>query len=408
MSPATIRCQLRTDDTFEDHPPESPLCQSVPAKILLAANAGLVLRRWVGDLISSNSMPKIFSDELERFAREVLVAARAPEDVAELTSSALVAANLRGVDSHGIRLLPVYVEQLRSGDMDPHARGRILSENQACLLFDAENGIGQLAAAQCCDHAVRLSRTFGLGFVIARNSNHFGAAAYWGTRMADQGQVGIVLCNASRLVAPWQGREPRMGTNPICIAVPGPWLLDMSTTAVAANRIWAAVASKADSIPPGWALNIGGAPTSNPAEAIAGLLMPLGGQSAGHKGSGLAAAVEILCAVLGGGAMAGEVGSMHKRGRPVAVSQSFLAIDIERFMPLAEFKARLERFVADLKSAAPAEGFDEVLTAGEPERRSEQERRRAGIPIPVEVWQALLDLSSQLGLNKPAASTSFI
>jgi LDH2 family malate/lactate/ureidoglycolate dehydrogenase len=353
-------------------------------------------------------MPRVFSDELERFVREVLAAAGAPADAAELTSIALVAANLRGVDSHGVRLLPVYVEQLRSGDMNARAKGRIVSENQACLVFDAENGIGQVAAAQCCDHAVRLSRAFGLGFVVARNSNHFGAAAYWGARMADQGQVGIVLCNASRLVAPWQGREPRMGTNPICIAVPGPWLLDMSTTAVAANRIWAAVASKADSIPQGWALNAAGAPTTNPSEAMAGLLMPLGGQAAGHKGSGLGAAVEILCAVLGGGAMAGEVGSMHKRGRPVGVSQCFLAIDIERFMPLTEFKARLERFVADLKSAAPAEGFDEVLAAGEPEQRKEQERRRAGIPIPVEVWNSLLYLSSQLGVQEPAASASII
>jgi LDH2 family malate/lactate/ureidoglycolate dehydrogenase len=351
-------------------------------------------------------MPRIFSGDLERFVSDVLTAAGAPPKTAELTSASLVAANLRGVDSHGVRLVPVYVEQLQSGDMNAAAQGRILTENRACLLFDAENGIGQAAAARCCDDAVRLSRAFGLGLVIARNSNHFGAAAYWGTRMAAAGQVGVVLCNASRLVAPWQGRQPRMGTNPICIAVPGPWLLDMSTTAVAANRIWAAIARNADTIPEGWALNTAGAPTSNASEGIRGSLMPLGGHAAGHKGSGLAAAVEILCAVLGGGAMAGEVGSMHERGRPVGISQSFLAIDIERFMPLTEFRARLERFVADVKSAAPADGYDEVLAAGEPEWRTERERLRAGIPLPNEVWQALLNLSSQLGVTEPLASTS--
>ncbi len=348
------------------------------------------------------SMPRILASELEHFAAEVLVRAGVPRQAAELAGSSLVAANLRGVDSHGARLLPLYVEQLQAGDMDPVATGRILSENRACLLFDAENGIGQVAAAQCCDHAVRLSRAFGLGLAIARNSNHFGAAAYWGTRMAEQGQVGIVLCNASRLVAPWQGREPRMGTNPICIAVPGPWLLDMSTTTVAANRIWAAAAGHSDSIPEGWALNAAGAPTTNLSDAISGLLMPLGGQAAGHKGSGLAAAVEILCAVLGGGAMAGEVGSMRQRGRRVGVSQSFLAIDIERFLPLPEFQARLQRLVADLRSAAPAEGFDEVLAAGEPEWRTERERLRAGIPLPGEVWAALSKVGSQLGVNAPA------
>jgi LDH2 family malate/lactate/ureidoglycolate dehydrogenase len=346
-------------------------------------------------------MPSVLSDELERFVREVLTAAGVPPRAAELTSSSLVTANLRGVDSHGVALLPLYVEQLRSGDMDATTTGRILSESRACLLFDAENGLGQVAAAQCCDDAVELSREFGLGLVIARNSNHFGAAAYWGTRIAKHGQVGIVLCNASRLVAPWQGREPRMGTNPICIAVPGPWLLDMSTTAVAANRIWAAIARNADSIPEGWALDTAGMPTSNPVVGIKGSLVPLGGQAAGHKGSGLAAAVEILCAVLGGGAMAGEVGSMRERGRRVGVSQTFLAIDIERFMPLAEFKARLERFVADLKSAAPAEAYDEVLAAGEPEWRTEQKRLRDGIPIPEEVWRGLLQLSSELRVKEP-------
>jgi LDH2 family malate/lactate/ureidoglycolate dehydrogenase len=346
-------------------------------------------------------MARIRSGDLERFVAEILASAGVPRPAAELTGSALVAANLRGVDSHGVRLVPAYVKQLQSGDMDPLAKGSVLSENHACLLFDAENAIGQVAASQCCDHAVRLSRAFGLGLAIARNSNHFGAAAYWGTRMAAQGQVGIVLCNASRLVAPWQGREPRMGTNPICIAVPGPFLLDMSTTAVAANRIWAAAAANAHSVPEGWALNAAGVPTTNLSDALSGLLMPLGGLVAGHKGSGLAAAIEILCSVLGGGAMAGEVGSMHRRGRPVGVSQAFLAIDVERFLPLPEFKARVQRFVADLKSSAPAQGFDEVLAAGEPESRTEQQRLCAGIPIPDEVWESLFKLASQLGVHEP-------
>ncbi len=345
-------------------------------------------------------MPRTFAFELERFVRETLAAAGASLRSAELTSSSLVAANLRGVDSHGVGLLPVYIEQLQSGDMDGTATGRVVSESGACLLFDAENGMGQVAAAQCCDHSVRLARQFGLGFVIARNSNHFGAAAYWGSRISEQGQVGIVLCNASRLVAPWQGREPRMGTNPICVAVPGPWLLDMSTTAVAANRIWAAIARNADSIPEGWALDVAGAPTSSPSAGIKGSLVPLGGRTAGYKGSGLAAAVEIVCAVLGGGAMASDVGSMRQRGRRVGTSQSFLAIDIERFMPLTEFAARLKRFVADLKSAAPAEGYEEVLVAGDPEWRTEQERLHSGIPIPDEVWQTLSKLSSELGVKE--------
>ncbi|MGH9581547.1 MAG: Ldh family oxidoreductase, partial [Bryobacteraceae bacterium] len=200
-------------------------------------------------------MPAISSDELSRFVRETLLAAGVPADAASVTSSSLVAANQRGVDSHGVRLLPAYITQLRAGDMDANAAGCVISESGGCLVYDAQNGIGQVTAVRCCDHAVRLAGIYGMGFVTARNANHFGAAAYWGSRIAAHGAIAMVACNASRLVAPWQGREPRMGTNPICIAVPGPWLLDMSTTAVAANKIFSAIDRKADTIPDGWALD---------------------------------------------------------------------------------------------------------------------------------------------------------
>ena len=137
--------------------------------------------------------------------------------------------------------------------------------------------------------------------MTARESNHFGAAAYWGQRIARAGMMGIVMCNATPLVAPWQGREPRLGTNPICVALPGPdvWLLDMATTTVALNRIWKAAANGETTIPSGWAMDHERHPTTSTQEALAGLPMPLGG----YKGTGLAVMVEIFCAVLSGGAM---------------------------------------------------------------------------------------------------------
>jgi LDH2 family malate/lactate/ureidoglycolate dehydrogenase len=355
-------------------------------------------------LAHDEEMPAISSDELSRFVREVLMAAGVPAEAAEITSCCLVSANLRGVDSHGVRLLPSYITQLRAGDMDANAAGAIVTENGACLVYDAQNGIGQVSAAACCDHAVRIAGKYGIGFVTARNANHFGAAAYWGSRIAGHGSIAMVACNASRLVAPWQGREPRMGTNPICMAVPAGWLLDMSTTAVAANKIFSAIDRKADSIPDGWALDRSGAPTNDPHEGLKGSVMPLGGAVAGHKGSGLAAAVEILTAVLSGGPMMNEIGSMRQRGKPVGVSHIFLAIDVERLMPLAQFRARMDRFTADLKSSLPAEGYDEVLVAGEPEWRIERQRQDGGIPLPPEVWNALARTASELGVSAPGAT----
>jgi LDH2 family malate/lactate/ureidoglycolate dehydrogenase len=304
------------------------------------------------------------------------------------------------VDSHGVQLLPLYVDQLASGDVDGKATGRIVSETGCCVVYDGENGLGQSIAAACCDHAVRLARSSGMGMAVARNSNHFGSAGFWGARIAEAGCLGIVLSNASPLVAPWQGREPRLGTNPICVAAPGGWILDMATTSASAGKIIDAVMEGSAAIPAEWALDAAGNPTTSPSEALKGTLLPLGGHAAGYKGSGLAVAVEILCGVLSGGAMASEVGSLRKRGRAAGVSQTFLAIHIGRFMPVTEFESRVARLVAMLKSTAPAPGFEEVLMAGEPEVRSEEQRQISGIPIPRRLWVTLERLADRFQVTR--------
>jgi len=334
-------------------------------------------------------VPTVASPELLRFIREIFAALGVSTQAAELAALSLVAASVRGVDSHGVQLLPLYVDQLASGDVDAKAAGRILRESGCSALYDGENGLGQTVAAECCDHAVRLVQSSGMGLVVARNSNHFGSAGFWGERIAKSGCLGIVLSNASPLVAPWQGREPRLGTNPICVAAPGGWILDMATTTASAGKIIDAVMEGSAVIPGEWALDVAGNPTTSASEAMKGTLLPLGGQTAGYKGSGMAVAIEILCGVLGGGAIAGEVGSLRKRGRPTGVSQTFLAIDISRFMPVTEFESRVARLVAMLKSTAPAPGFEEVLMAGELEARAEKQRLRSGIPIPRRLWVTL-------------------
>lgn len=347
-----------------------------------------------------NSEYLIGAEALQVFTRRLVEAAGVPGDHADLLARTLVAANLRGVDSHGVHLLTLYIEALRIGNANPHAQGRVVSECGAAMVYDGENGLGQVIARNCCDHAVRLAKTYGIGFVTARESNHFGAAAFWSKRIASEGCIGIVMCNATPLVAPWQGREPRLGTNPISMAVPGPntWLLDMATTTVALNRIWKAKMVGETTIPPGWAMDKNGAPTTSTEEALEGFPMPLGG----YKGTGLAMMAEILCAVLSGGAMATELGGLRVKGRPQRASQCFLAIDVSRFMPLDEFAARMHRLREIIKSTAPAAGYDEVLMAGDPEWRAEEKRSREGIPIPRELAAILIDYARQLGVEPPA------
>jgi LDH2 family malate/lactate/ureidoglycolate dehydrogenase len=348
-----------------------------------------------GSLVFSHST-------LAAFARSILEAVRVPAPSAALVAESLVAANLRGVDSHGVHLLPWYVEQIREGNVNVTTSGHVASESGACMVYDAEDGLGAVISDQCCDHAVRLARAHGLGMVTVRHSTHFGACAWWAQKLADQGMLGIVLCNATPLVAAWQGRDKILGTNPICMAVPGPktFLLDMATTTVALNRIHKAVVSGEQSIPDGWAMDIEGRPTTNPQAALEGLPMPLGG----YKGTGLALMVEVLCAVLSGGPMLTEVGGLRVMNRPMRVGHLFLAIEASRFLPAEEFAARMLRVRETVTGSTAAAGYEEVLIAGDPEWRSEETRLREGIPVAAGIWQQLAILAGELGVAVPAES----
>jgi len=337
---------------------------------------------------------------LAEFAQAIMEAAGAPADASAITAESLVASNLRGVDSHGVQLVLVYVDQIRRKAIHLDARGRVVSENGACLVYDGGDGLGQVISGICCDHAVRLARDHGgLGIAVARNTNHFGAAAFWAQKIAARGMIGMVMCNATALVAPWQGRKKIVGTNPICVAVPGPptFLLDMATTTVAVNKIRKAILSGESSIPAGWAMDAEGRPTTDPKVAMQGLPMPLGG----YKGTGLALMVEILCAVLSGGPILTEVGGLWDYPGPMRASQFFFAIDVARFLPLTDFETRM-RFVREtVTNMAPALGFDEVLIAGEPEWRAEEVRRHGGIPVALGIWNQLAELAGSLSVRVP-------
>jgi LDH2 family malate/lactate/ureidoglycolate dehydrogenase len=342
-------------------------------------------------------MPVVAARTLQEWSERVMAAAGVSPPHARLIAESLVAASLRGVDSHGIQLLPSYLEQIAAGDVDPSATGDIVTESGACLIYDGRNGLGQVVADICCGHAVRLAQHHGISMVTARESNHFGAAAFWARRIAEADQIGLVFCNASPIVAPWQAKEGRFGTNPVCMAVPAthrdPWLLDMATTTVAANRIFKAHTNGEPTIPAGWAMDREGISTTNTEDAYRGLLMPLGG----YKGSGLAMMVEILCGVIGGGAMSTELGGLRVRGRSFRVSQTFIAIDVLRMQP--DFRQRLEWLIGTVKSAEPAAGFDEVLVANEPELRTERERSVSGIPIPDGTCAALARTAANFGVD---------
>jgi LDH2 family malate/lactate/ureidoglycolate dehydrogenase len=222
--------------------------------------------------------------------------------------------------------------------------------------------------------------------------------------MARAGNIGIVMSNASPAVPPWQGKSPRLGTNPICMTVPssgaGKWQLDMATTTVALGKVGHAAQLEQTSIPAWWGfLDAGGKATTNLKAAQKGVPTPIGG----YKGTGLGMMVEILCAVLSSGPMSSDVPINRTGADPLRVSHMFLAIDPTRFLPRDQFQARMERLVNMMKSSEPAPGFDEVLIAGEPEWRAEKERRREGIPVPVRLWENMATLAQSLKVAPPLA-----
>jgi len=323
-----------------------------------------------------------------------------PQEEAEIAADALVQADLRGVDTHGvIRFNPHswYVKWLRDGAMNPRANLRLIAETAASALLDGERGIGMVVGHRAMELAIRKAKETGAAVIGVRNSRHFGMSAYYAMRALPHDMIGIAMTNASRQVVPTFGREARFGTNPLCFAVPAdkelPFVLDMATTTAAAGKLELA-ARLGKSIPPGWALNEKAEATTDPRAAQKGRrLLPLGGSREGgsHKGYGLAILVEILCGVL-----TGTVTALNANQDPRG--HFFGAIRIDAFRPVAEFKHDMDRLIRELKGTPPIDGQERVYVAGEIEFETAKERAAKGIPLLGSVLKGLREVSAELGV----------
>jgi LDH2 family malate/lactate/ureidoglycolate dehydrogenase len=320
---------------------------------------------------------------------------------AQIAADVLVAADLRGVDTHGvIRINPTswYVKWLRDGEMNPNPRVSLVSERPSAALIDGDRGMGMIIGHRAMELAIKKAKETGVAMVGVRNSRHFGMSAYYAMRALPHDMIGIAMTNASRQVVPTYGREARFGTNPVCFAAPAlgqlPFVLDMATTTAAAGKLELA-ARLGNSIPSGWALNEDSEPTRNPRAAQkARRLLPLGGTREGgsHKGYGLAIMVEILCGVL-----TGTVTALNPNQDPRG--HFFGAIAIEAFRPVREFKNDMDRLIRELKSTPPAKGQERVYVAGEIEFETEKERTAKGIPLIESVLAGLKAVAEQLSVR---------
>lgn len=302
----------------------------------------------------------------------------------------LVATSLRGVDSHGIRLVPHYVQAIQIGRIENKSRFSFVSTGLSTGVLDARHRHGIIAGQEGMKHAIKKAKKSGVGVVAVKNSTHFGAAAIYSLLAAEENMIGLSFTNTDSLVVPFGGRDAFLGTNPLCFAAPcageDPFCLDMATSTVAWNKIieYRGFCKKLEK---NWAIDKTGAITINPHKAIA--LLPLGG----YKGYGLGLVVEILCSILSGmpfGPLINPMYPLNKKRR--YIGHFFIAIDIKRFIHIDQFKKRLQLIVSSLRRVKTVAGISSVLVAGDKEKENFSERLKKGIPIS----QNLLDEINKL------------
>lgn len=336
---------------------------------------------------------------LVEFAASVYAGEGVPESDARLLADTLVQADLWGHQSHGVLRLGWYWERLRNGVMQPVTQPEFVVDAGAIAVIDGHDGVGQVLTRLAMREAVKRAKTHGIGAVGVRNSNHFGTCMYYTMAGAREGCVMLLTSNGGPAMAPWGGRKKIIGTNPWSIAAPAgslpPFCVDMANTGVARGKIYLA-RNKRQPIPEGWAINAAGEPTTDPQEAIDGIILPM----AGHKGYAIAAMVDMMSGVLTGSGFLSAVHSPYKTAEKSNCGHMMIAMNIEAFQPLAQFHQRMQAFIGELKSVPLAKGCDEVFYPGEMEARNDAENRKQGLALPDDTCADLKRIARETELEK--------
>ncbi|MYB76350.1 MAG: Ldh family oxidoreductase [Chloroflexi bacterium] len=314
---------------------------------------------------------------------------------ASLVAQSIVHADLTGVFTHGSNFLPLYTNWIQVGSIDPTATPEVVSDNGATAIISARNAMGQVAGVQAMDMAIAKAKEFGIGAVGVRESNHFGAAAYYTLRALDHDAIGFCSTNGIQVMAPYGGVTPSLSNTPIAYAIPAneerPLMLDMAVSVVAAGKV-ALAKRKGESIPLDWALTAEGVPTDDP--SIATLMAPVGGP----KGYGLAVVLDALCGVLTGALFGQDVRRGGIPNTPQAMGQLFMALDVGHMMPVDEFKQRMDVQIRQMRDSDKAKGVDRIYLPGEIELERKENFLRDGIAFATEIVEDLDAMSGTLGI----------
>jgi LDH2 family malate/lactate/ureidoglycolate dehydrogenase len=338
------------------------------------------------------------ADRLGAFVADLFAAAGVSGAAAATVADGLVDADLAGLHSHGVMLVDMYVERLRQGSVSTREAASIVSERDGAVVLDAGHALGQVTGHQAMAIAIDKAKRFAAGIVSVRHGFHFGAAGRYALQAAAADCIGIAMCNTRPLMPAPGGGERVVGNNPIAIAIPSagdiPIVLDMATSEAAMGKIRMAEKAGA-SIPAAWAVTAAGAPTTSPTEAIAGMLLPMGGP----KGFGLSFVIDLLCGLLSQGATGAEVRPLYGDfAVPYDCSHLFIAIDVAHFGDAGRFRHAAAAAAERIRSGQRAPGVAQVFTPGEPEWRR---RRRADGRVTLEpaVVAMLRRYAGELGVD---------
>lgn len=334
--------------------------------------------------------------EMRRFASDALHAVGCSRGEADTVADALVEADLRGLHSHGVLRLVVYLDSVRSGGIIPDAPMRWVEERDASARLDAASGFGQTAMSMAVDRATELADKRGVGAVSVFHSTHYGIGARWAERVTSAGMVAIVLSNTGPVVAPFGSRDPVLGTNPLTIGIPtsgAPIVLDMATSEAAYGRIVAAKVA-GERIPDSWAVDPDGQRTSDPEAALEGALVPFGG----HKGSGIATVIEGLVGVLTGASFSHEITDIWVDPSSQMGTGHFV-LALRPMVPADQAQTRADQLVSTIQGSSPAAGHERVLLPGQLEHEKAASARDQGIHLPPGLAEQLDEIAAETDIR---------
>lgn len=343
-------------------------------------------------------------NELKKLSVNILTNYGLSSDHANIVADVLVRADLRGIESHGVSRLPIYIKRLKLGLIERSPIIKKVRNGPAFAVMDGGNGFGQIVTYMAMRETIEKAKKVGVGFVNVRNSNHFGMAAYYPMMALRQDMIGICSTNAFPTMTPWGGLSPIIGNNPLSIAIPAgkdaPFVLDMAMSVVARGKIRMAAQENRE-IPRGWAVNEKGEATTDPIEALRGFVLPIGG----YKGYGLSLAMDMLSGVLAGGKFNGQLNSLYANLKePQGTCHFAVAIDVSAFMEVKDFKTRMNNFIDQIRMSDLAKGISKIYLPGELEHEKENRRKHQGIPILVSLWQDLQKLEKNPDYEIPVSA----